>query len=179
MVESVYPQRLKPESLAVPNGTAEAVPYPFLPSLYRNSRTALAKHDDGDQDADDEDKDRQEVDMIGKPGFLGRQGVDEERRQVSGRRECGRGFRGGPERPFSLFLFAVQAKRSALRDGKAARRTLPNPQHGFGKRRRRKGLRFQGGNLLGRRRLKRFGCRCRRTSNGRRNKGRVGDKRRN
>jgi hypothetical protein len=34
----VGPQRLKPEPFGAQGGTAEAVPFPFLPSLYSKSR---------------------------------------------------------------------------------------------------------------------------------------------
>jgi hypothetical protein len=41
MVQSVGPQRLKPEPFGAQGGTAEAVPFPFLLSLYSKSRNAL------------------------------------------------------------------------------------------------------------------------------------------
>jgi hypothetical protein len=46
MVQSVGPQRLKPEPFGARGGTAEAVPFPFLPSLYSKSRNALAACDE-------------------------------------------------------------------------------------------------------------------------------------
>jgi hypothetical protein len=41
MVYSACPQRLKPERVGALGGTAEDVPFPFLPSLCSKSRSAL------------------------------------------------------------------------------------------------------------------------------------------
>jgi hypothetical protein len=39
MVRSAHPQLLKPEPVAAPGGTAQAMPFPFLASPCSNSRT--------------------------------------------------------------------------------------------------------------------------------------------
>jgi hypothetical protein len=45
MVRSAGDQRLKPEPLAAQGGTAEAAPFPFLPSLSGKWRNVLALKD--------------------------------------------------------------------------------------------------------------------------------------
>jgi hypothetical protein len=41
MVDSACPQQLKPERVGALGGTAEDVPFPFLPSLHSKSRSVL------------------------------------------------------------------------------------------------------------------------------------------
>ncbi len=44
----------------------------------RYRKTSLSKNDDGDEDAEDENHDREQIDMVREPGFRRGRGVGEE-----------------------------------------------------------------------------------------------------
>lgn len=53
----------------------------------------LAEYDHRDQNAHDEDEDREQIDVVGKPGFFNGHGIGKEGRQIFGGRKRGGGLR--------------------------------------------------------------------------------------